>query len=102
MILTDHALKRWRERCDGLEPLAEWFRSSKCGRKTKAMIRRTCAAHAHLARYDFKGVYYRIAHRSGVIFVVKPGEVVVTVLRKPSPPAKHPRVDADSPVDEHP
>lgn len=78
--LTSHAKKRWKERCQGLDPDNEWGGAKRVGRARRKKIMAACQKHAELMRGGFKGVYYTIS-RNEVVFVVVPPEKVITVFR---------------------
>lgn len=81
MIMSQHAMDRWTERCPNLDPSVEWLTSKPAGRRTRRYLRESCPNHKKYASQSFNGYYYKISQK-GVIFVVTPPETVITVLVK--------------------
>ena len=84
---TPHALQRFAERFPGLDLKLEWtsaIRSRSVGKRLFNLLRQSCPENAPRFMSDrtFKGVYYKVS-KHGVVFVVKPPLVIVTVLRAP-------------------
>ena len=79
MRLTKHAQEKWEERFPHLDPLSEWHRAKKPGKKGRKQIREQCPNHMDYACRKFNGRYFLIS-RNSVCFVVAPPEVVITVF----------------------
>lgn len=83
MRLTEHAKKRWQERCAGLDPETEWRRAQRIGKKKARRIRESCPHHANHVRMWNPEYYYRVSRFTNVVWVVAAGPLceVVTVWR---------------------
>ncbi|MFC5353538.1 hypothetical protein [Azospirillum himalayense] len=79
--LTHHAEQRWRERCAGLDPEAEWQAARKVGQKLWPKLKASCPAHEAGMTRSFSGVYYLFTHRSRIAWVAAPPERIITVFR---------------------
>lgn len=82
---SNHAARRWLERFPHLAPAEEWASamtpSGRVGKSRRARIRKQCREHAAAGEIaaTFRRVYYRVS-AEGVVFVVAPGYVIVTVF----------------------
>lgn len=80
-----HARRRWAERFPHLDPVEEWFtamtKAGVPGKSRRRQIREQCPWHARrgFISPSFQEFYYRIS-RSGVVFVVVPGYLILTVF----------------------
>ena len=92
---TEHAVKRFAERCAGLDMMEEWrsaIRSRGLTRRMLHYVRTSCKVNGPVyATGVFKGVYYKLS-KSGIVFVMRPPLEVVTVFPAPRE-ISHPQVE---------
>jgi len=77
-ILTDHAKERWAMRFQNMDLFEEYSRARKPSKKIMKLIRESCPSHQTEQR-EFMDAYY-LSTRQGIVFIMRPPEVVVTVF----------------------
>lgn len=77
---TSHAIQRWAERFPELDPDYELMQARTFRGRKLIQLRKACPAHKEKVSVWFNGNYYLLS-QSGVVFVMAPPRVVVTVMR---------------------
>lgn len=80
MQVTEHARQRWTERFPGSSLEETYGRAQRVGNKSRKRIRDSCPAHERYMSRVFKGRYF-LRTGDGVVFVMAPGETIITVFR---------------------
>ena len=79
MKLTRHAKKRWEERFPDLDVENEFAKVRRVGRAVKKKIKKSCPKNTEYCGRAFRGRYLMMT-REKIVFVMAPGNIVITVL----------------------
>ncbi len=87
MITTNHATDRWQQRFPEFNIHAE-YAASRClskGRNYRRAIRNLRAKHSDKLLKNGGTHYMLLSKRSGAVFIMDKGEVVITILKIETP-----------------